>query len=77
MCDKIEFKRKLICKYFQAGCSNISFDRQAARNDDELPAKMYIFCDSSEEAYGCGMYLLQGRKSSLIFSKSKLAPIPL
>ena len=57
-------KWKLICKDFQSGCRGISFDGQVARNDDNLPAKIYIICDSSKEAYGSAMYLLQGSKSS-------------
>ena len=53
-----------MAKDLKAGCSDISFDRQVARNDDEVPAKIQVFCDSSKEAYGCAMYLLQGSKSS-------------
>ena len=41
--------------------------------DKDKPSALYIFCDSSKQAYGFAAYNVQDGKSSLVFSKTKVA----
>ena len=43
--------------------------------DKDKSSELYIFCDSSKQAYGFAAYNVQEGKSSLIFSKAKVAPM--
>ena len=43
--------------------------------DKDKPSELYIFCDSSKQAYGFAAYNVQDGKSSLIFAKAKVAPM--
>ena len=36
---------------------------------------LHCFCDASEQAYGCCIYLVSGSESHLIYAKSKVAPV--
>ena len=54
-------------------CSDISVPRKIA--SDNEPVKFVVFCDASKLCYGFVVYCIQGNKSSLFFSKFKLAPM--
>ena len=43
--------------------------------DKDKPSELYIFCDSSKQAYGFAAYNVQDGKSSLVFAKAKVVPI--
>lgn len=54
--------------------SNLRIPRKVASSDEE--AKLIIFTDASKQSYGFSIYCVQGMRSSLIFSKFKLSPVP-
>ena len=54
--------------------SDLSVDRMVARSD--FPANLVVFTDASKMSYGIAIYVIQNGRSSLLFSKSKLAPEP-
>ena len=83
MCQKlVDWDQKLdkdllsrwvkLCKTFKE-VSNVSFARRVFNSDN--PIKLYVFADASKEAYGCAIYVVQGQRSSLLFSKVKVSPI--
>ena len=54
--------------------SELSFPRQALNEQNSYG--LHIFCDSSIESYGFVAYALdQDDKGSILFAKSKLAPL--
>ena len=56
-----------------SGLSGIHFNRQALVSGQ--PGDLYIFCDASKEAYGFAAYVVQDRRSCLLFAKVKVAPM--
>ena len=65
-------KWEKLCKSFKE-VSDASFSRRVFNSD--MPVKLYVFADASKEAYGCAIYVVQNGRSSLLFSKVKVAPI--
>ena len=56
-----------------SGLSDIHFNRQALVSGQ--PGDLYIFCDASKEVYGFAAYMVQDRRSCLLFAKVKVAPM--
>ena len=66
---------KHLCKTFSE-VSGASFDRKVLCTD--LPVQLFVFADTSQDAYGCAIYIVQMQgelKSSLLLSKVKLLPL--
>ena len=61
-----------LCKNFQE-IGHASFNRRTFNTN--FPVKLFVFADASKEAYGCSIYAIQHRKSSLLFSKVKVSPL--
>ena len=55
--------------------STLNFNRFYFNSNSSSPIELFIFCDSSQYAYGFVCYALQNGKSNLVFSKSKIAPM--
>ena len=53
--------------------SNVRFPRIVALEGSEYI--LHLFCDSSQIAYGCVLYLTTNSSSTLLFAKAKVAPI--
>ena len=51
--------------------NSLEFPRQAFSNCG--PADLNVFCDASKAAYGFALYLVQGSRSVLLFSKVEVA----
>ena len=70
---EISDEMKVISKDFEI-LTELSFPRIAINKNESYG--LYIFCDSSTEAYGFVMYACTNEKvSSFLFAKSKLAPL--
>ena len=54
-------------------CRSLCFPRMAFSSQK---IKLSVFCDASKEAYSCAVFAVEKGKSSLVFSKVKLAPFP-
>ena len=70
---EITNEMKSISKDFEM-LSELCFPRQAL--NEQKSYGLHVFCDSSTEAYGFVMYACSDdNQSSLLFAKSKLAPL--
>ena len=56
-----------------ASLSYLAFPRYSV--DQDKPMNLCIFCDVSADAYGFVVYGVQNTKSSISFSKAKVAPV--
>ena len=52
--------------------NSLGFPRQDF--SDCSPADIYVFYDASKAAYSFAVYVVQGSRSALLFSKDKVAP---
>ena len=55
------------------GLVDFSFKRKAVNS--QVPNKLVVFCDASKQAYGAVVYAVDQSQTSLVFAKSKVAPI--
>ena len=55
-----------------SGLSVIHFNRKGLVSGQ--PGDLYIFCDASKETYGFAAYVVQDRRSCLLFAKVKVRP---
>ena len=63
-----------VCNIYDMCASKFIVDRQTVNS--ESPADIVCFVDASKTAYGFVAYTVQNNKTNLLFSKSKLAPMP-
>ena len=53
----------------------ISIPRKLCPGKTIQTPDLHVFCDASEMGYGCSAYVVSGNKSSLVCSKSRVAPL--
>ena len=63
-----------LCNMYDMCANKFVVDRQAVNS--ETPSEIVCFVDASKTAYGFVAYTVQNHKTNLLFSKSKLAPLP-
>ncbi|XP_013413205.1 uncharacterized protein LOC106175645 [Lingula anatina] len=58
-------------------CSLLKVTRQYFSNtkESQQPMELHCFVDASEKAYGCAVYLRNGEQTTLVMSKSRVAPV--
>ena len=69
--DVIQLFNELLPDY--NNLDSITFPRLVCLKNEE--AYLHVFCDASTAAYGCVSYVVTGGKSSLLMSRSPVAPI--
>ena len=63
-----------LCNMYDMCADKFIVDRQTINS--ETPANIVCFVDASKMAFGFVGYAIQNNKTNLLFSKSKLAPMP-
>ncbi|XP_063435728.1 uncharacterized protein LOC134716648 [Mytilus trossulus] len=55
--------------------TNTELPRQILTKSTDEPKQLHVFVDASQKAYGSAVYITNGQQSTLVFAKSRVAPI--
>ncbi|CAG2215236.1 unnamed protein product [Mytilus edulis] len=55
--------------------TNTELPRQFLTESTDEPKQLHVFVDASQRAYGSAVYITNGHQSTLVFAKSRVAPI--